>query len=186
MLKTVFDFKLLLLFLLYLTATLVTQGDQLNIGLGHGPQVGPNVDYQENSVVDVNYTFYNSFFGKTDRWEFRVGAGYSYLWTNVEENSHVNVISIPLTLRWYFKESTYFKPYLNATAGPSLMSSKSLGYQEQGSRFIFNDYFGVGTYVGKEKVWELSWSWRHLSNALLFPPNPGFDVPFTFSVGRVF
>ena len=160
--------------------------NQVNVGLGHGPQVGSNVEYQQNSVVDINYTFYHVFFGKTDRWEFRAGAGYSYLWTNIEENSDLHVVSAPLTIRWYFKETTYFKPYLNATAGPSLMSSRYLGLQEQGSRFIFNDYFGVGTYVGKEKVWELSWSWRHLSNALLFPPNPGFDVPFTFSVGRVF
>ena len=69
---------------------------------------------------------------------------------------------------------------------PSIMSDNSLGYQEQGFRFLFSDFFGVGAYVGRDKLWEVSWSWRHLSNAMLFPPNPGFDVPFTFSVGRVF
>jgi hypothetical protein len=160
--------------------------NQVNVGLGHGPQVGPSYDVQSNSIFDINYTFYKVNFGKSKRWEFRGGAGYSYLWTNVDVNSEVHVLSVFPTLRWYFKETTYFKPYLNATAGPSIMSDNSLGYQEQGSRFLFNDFFGVGAYVGRDKLWEISWSWRHLSNALLFPPNPGFDVPFTFSVGRVF
>jgi hypothetical protein len=32
----------------------------------------------------------------------------------------------------------------------------------------------------------LSYTWRHLSNADIFKPNNGFDVPFYFSLGRVF
>lgn len=163
-----------------------TGAGQLNIGLGHGPQIGVNVDVQDNSVFDINYTFYNTFFGEADRWEFRLGAGYSYLWTNVDTHSELHVASVLPTLRWYFKETARFKPYVNMTIGPSLMSDSHLGLQEQGSRFIFNDFFGVGTYFGKEKDWEFSWSWRHLSNALLFAPNPGIDVPFTLSLGRIF
>lgn len=76
--------------------------------------------------------------------------------------------------------------FVHLAAGPSVMSSYNLGYQEQGSKFIFNDYVGIGVQFGQHNEWELSLVWRHLSNADLYKPNNGYDVPFTFILGRVF
>ncbi|MGY5453510.1 acyloxyacyl hydrolase [Agarivorans sp. MS3-6] len=85
-------------------------------------------------------------------------------------------ISVSEKRQWFFQVG----------AGPSVMSSVQLGNQVQGSRFLFNDWIGVGVKFGEEKDWELNMSWRHLSNANLTPPNPGFDVPLTFTLGHKF
>ncbi|WP_221076128.1 acyloxyacyl hydrolase [Agarivorans aestuarii] len=159
---------------------------QLNIGVGYGPQVGANVDRQNNAVFDLSYTFWDRRFGENERWQLLLGVGYSHLVSDVEQNSEVDVYSILPTIRYNLKARDSFDPYFGFTAGPSIMSSNKLGYQEQGSRFLFNDFISFGAYFGENRQWELSFSWRHLSNADLLPPNPGFDVPFSLSLGRKF
>ncbi|MGY5450468.1 acyloxyacyl hydrolase [Agarivorans sp. MS3-6] len=170
----------------FVALSLPVVAGQLNIGLGYGPQVGANVDRQNNAVFDINYTFLQQRFGESKRWEILLGAGYSRLTTDVDVHSKVDVYSVLPTVRYYLDSREGFDPYLGFTAGPSIMSSNRLGYQEQGSTFLFNDFITFGAYFGENRDWELSFSWRHLSNADLLPPNPGFDVPFSVSVGRRF
>ncbi len=90
------------------------------------------------------------------------------------------------SIRYNFEPNESFQTYIGVAAGPSLMTGNQLGYQEQGSHFLFNDYITIGAYLGENKEWEVSWSWRHLSNADMFLPNPGIDVPFSFSLGKRF
>ncbi|MEX0333368.1 acyloxyacyl hydrolase [Vibrio tubiashii] len=159
---------------------------QLNIGIGHGPQAGKYVDAQKNSNLDINYTFQSKRFESNPNVEFRMGVGYSYLTTNIEQNSKLHVVTVLPSIRYNFEPNENFQTYIGVAAGPSLMSGNQLGYQEQGSHFLFNDYITIGAYLGKNKDWEVSWSWRHLSNADMFLPNPGIDVPFSFSLGKRF
>ncbi|GEM78873.1 acyloxyacyl hydrolase [Vibrio superstes] len=159
---------------------------QLNIGLGYGPQVGKNVDRQNNAVFDLSYTFWDQRFGKNENWQLLLGVGYSHLVSDVEQNNKVDVYSVLPTIRYNFTPRDNFDPYIGFTAGPSIMSSNKLGYQEQGSRFLFNDFVSLGAYFGENRQWEVSFAWRHLSNADLYLPNPGFDVPFSISLGRKF
>lgn len=156
------------------------------VGAGHGPQWSNNTVQQNNSVVDLNFFFGEFPLSRSGRSTLLMGLGYSYLWTDEDVNTDNHVISLLPDYRYTFPKYNKIQWFIHVAAGPSIMSSKNLGYQEQGSTFIFNDYIGFGARFGKNDEWEMSYTWRHLSNANLFKPNHGFDVPFYFSLDRVF
>ncbi|MBK1790834.1 acyloxyacyl hydrolase [Persicirhabdus sediminis] len=163
----------------------LANADQWNLGLGYGKQPSANPD-QNNSSFDLSYTFYRTSLFDCDNWEFQLGAGYSYLWTDADINEDLHLFSIKTTLRYYFLERDWIRPFLNVTIAPAYMTEDSLGYRRQGSNFIFDDHFGVGAYFGENKDWEVMFSYRHLSNANLSKPNPGIDIPFNLSIGKKF
>ena len=159
---------------------------RITVGVGHGPQWIEGSSQQHNSVIDVNLFFKEFPIPRLGRSSLLLGLGYSYLWTDADNDRDNHVISLIPAYRYYFEISKKIKMFIHLAAGPSVMSSYNLGEQEQGSKFIFNDYFGFGMRFGQHNEWELSFVWRHLSNADLYQPNNGYDVPFTFMLGRVF
>jgi hypothetical protein len=175
-----------LLWCLALTPAYAENVMRIVVGAGHGPQWSNNTVQQDNSVIDLNFFFLETPIPGLGRSTLLLGLGYSYLWTDADINTDNHVVSLMPAYRYHFPKYKNIQFFIHLAAGPSVMSSKNLGYQEQGSTFIFNDYFGFGARFGKNDEWELSYTWRHLSNANLFKPNPGFDVPFYFSLGRVF
>jgi len=64
--------------------------------------------------------------------------------------------SVNPTLRYYLYEAEHFKPYVFVTTGFSYLTEKQLGDQLLGGYFAFNDFFGAGTYVGRERRWSVS------------------------------
>ena len=156
------------------------------VGAGHGPQWSNRTVQQNNSVIDLNFFFAEFPIRRLGPSTLLVGVGYSYLWTDEAINTDNHVFSLLPAYRYTFPEFKGIQWFIHLASGPSIMSSKNLGQQEQGSKFIFNNYIGFGARFGKNDEWELSYTWRHLSNANLFKPNNGFDVPFYFSLGRVF
>jgi len=157
-------------------------GGELLVGGGYGEQVGRTDFDQHNAVVDVIYEFY-----EIDKNDFRLslGVGVSQLWNDFDDET-VLIGSMLPTLRFFFGESTRFKPYAFVTTGFSYMTEPGLGHQLLGGYFAFNDFFGVGSYIGPERKWSAGICWRHISNADLFQPNDGIDVPFYMLVGRRF
>lgn len=159
---------------------------RLHLGLGYGPQFRDNESSQHNFVADIYWFFYEHPFGQAQRTRLLLGAGYSYLRTDADINQDVHVATLLPALQFDLVRREHYQLYLMLAAGPSIMSADSLGEQVQGSRFIFNDFIGAGVRFGRDFDWEAAWTWRHLSNADLAKPNPGFDVPFTFSITRRF
>jgi hypothetical protein len=156
------------------------------VGAGYGPQWSNNTVQQNNSVIDLNFFFAELPIPRLGPSTLLMGLGYSYLWTDEAINTDNHVVSLLPAYRYTFPEFKGIQWFIHVASGPSIMSSKNLGQQEQGSKFIFNNYIGIGARFGKKHQWELSYTWRHLSNADIFKPNNGFDVPFYFSLGRVF
>ena len=174
--------KVLLLFAL--SAPLESLGGQFNIGAGYGPQSLDNWDSQKNGVVDLSYTFLES--KNRSGWQFLCGAGYSYVFTDADQNKDVHIFSVLPSVRYNLNKRGTITPFLEVTIGPSYMSDDQLGDREQGSQFTFNDFFSIGIRFGREEEWEFRYSWRHLSNGDMFKPNPGCDIPFSFHIGKHF
>lgn len=158
------------------------RGDELLIGTGYGKQSGNPLVSQNNAVIDVIYDFYGT---RWKEWGLSLGAGASWLW-NDQDKHEVFITSLVPTLRWYFQESDSLRPYLFASTGFAYMTEPRLGGQVLGGYFAFNDFFGLGTYCGHELKWNVSVCWRHISNAGLFDPNDGIDIPLCVMVGRTF
>lgn len=80
--------------------------------------------------------------------------------------------------------SSSFRVFGEYSAGnPTLLQHKEIGDLKFGSRFTFEDHLAVGAQI---RDFEMSASIPHYSNANLFPPNPGFDVPVIVHFGYRF
>ncbi|QBG48844.1 acyloxyacyl hydrolase [Verrucomicrobia bacterium S94] len=159
----------------------VDAGGGLYFGVGAGPQGGTLTEPdQYNAVVDLGYMFYSK---EWTRVEFDLGAGVTWLGSN-EHKDAVYAFSIIPALRLYFWNTASFRTYVMAAAGPTYLTESYLGNMELGGYFAFNDFVGVGVRFGEEEKWNATLGWRHISNAGLFRPNRGFDVPVYFLLGK--
>jgi len=177
--------RLLIAIMLYGLCCATAWAGAVFVGGGYGPQSLLNLDGQYNGIVDVSCMFWETR-PSDNGLQWFCGAGYTYMFTDASIHEKVHVLSVLPSMRRYLKPRGNFHPFLEVTIGPSYMSERFLGSREQGSHFIFNDFFTIGTSWGDEGQWEFKYSWRHLSNGNLFQPNPGWDVPFSFQLGRRF
>lgn len=168
---------LLLVFHGWAEPALAEKGE-LMVGFGYGGQI--HAPPQNNAVIDLLYDFCSYNRGN---WQLSGGVGISWLWDDFDHDE-VLVGSVYPSLRYYLGETERFKYYAFITTGFSYMTEPGLGQQVLGGNFAFNDSVGVGTYVGRERLWSVAFCWRHLSNAGLYTPNEGIDIPFCLLVGR--
>jgi hypothetical protein len=71
-------------------------------------------------------------------------------------------------------------------AGPAFISKVTIDGEETGRHFTFQDFMGLGLYLGRERRLNVELGIAHYSNGNLFPRNAGVSVPLTVSVGRTF
>ncbi len=155
---------------------------ELYLGGGYGTQFGVEEVSQDNGSADLILDFYAVDW---KAFRFSLGLGYSYLWTDLVAHD-VNVWGVVPSARFYFSRKMKYQPFIFAASGLSYLSETRLGNQDLGGHFAFNDFFGIGIHLGHGQQWTLGYCWRHVSNAGLFKPNDGFDIPVHFLVSRTF
>ncbi len=162
---------------------------ELILAIGGGQQLDSD---QENKTVGLDYSFYEM--RRSARQTLTVGVSYTYLETNFGSNEDLYAISVypqltllPDATSWvnrHVPDGT--TPYFFVRAlGPTYISGRRFGEREQSEHFTFQAQVGIGvrfaTRSGRES--SLSISWKHFSNANLFPDNDGFDLPIVVSFG---
>ena len=166
-----------------------TAADELILAIGGGQQLDSD---QENKTVGLDYGFYE--LQRSARQMINVGVSYTYLGTNFGSGEALHAISFypQLTLfpdadSWIGRNVPHgSRPYFFVRAlGPTYISETHFGDREQSEHFTFQAQVGFGvrfaTRSGRES--SLSISWKHFSNANLFPDNDGFDLPIVVSFG---
>ncbi len=89
--------------------------------------------------------------------------------------------------RFWIYHNKFLTPYIvHSIAGLTLLSQSHFSTKDLGSRFLFQDFLGIGAALGNEKNLFVEISFWHYSNGNIFPVNPGFDVPIVLSVGLGF
>lgn len=150
----------------------------MNMGGGSQPHA-----IQSNNTAGADFSFWRH--ERSYRQEILIGVGYTYLSTNTPDNSVVRILSFYPQLNLYAPERNGILPFFFVRAlGPSYLSSRQFGDREQGRRVAFQAQVGAGLLIGDQKEWLVSISYKHFSNANLFNPNDGFDIPVLISIGR--
>jgi hypothetical protein len=89
--------------------------------------------------------------------------------------------------RFTFIRTNPVDVYFNySVAGPTYISEISIDSLQIGKRFTFQDFMGLGCYVGKKRMINLELRIAHYSNGNLFPKNEGVMIPLTFNAGVAF
>lgn len=114
------------------------------------------------------------------------GASFSYYVSN-EDSDKFWTLSLFPVLRFTV---VHFKPldiYLNySVAGPTYISKSDIDGYETGPKFTFQDFMGMGLYIGKDRRINAEVRIAHYSNGNLFPENEGVKIPLTFNLGYTF
>jgi hypothetical protein len=82
------------------------------------------------------------------------------------------------------KSADFYFAY--ALAGPTYIGRTRLDGLDTGRHFTFQDFMGVGLFLGARRHLNLNLKLNHYSNGNIFPQNAAVMIPLTFGVGYTF
>lgn len=114
------------------------------------------------------------------------GATFGYWQTQLMDQDFVTLAVFPL-FRFTLLRTKPADFYFNySLAGPSYISRLNISGRETGPHFTFQDYMGIGGFIGKERNLNFETRIGHYSNGNIFPENEGVKIPLTFNLGYTF
>jgi hypothetical protein len=162
------------------------------LNAGGGPQPGGD---QVNRSAGFDFVVYAHDFSA--RKSIEIGISYTWLGTDTDFNSSMYAVSIYPQLTfyptatsrirdWFPQHSTPF--FFVRALGPGYISSNTLGERRQAQHFAFQAQFGAGLIWPLDGERELitAISLKHFSNANLFDPNDGIDLPLMLNLAMRF
>ncbi len=108
-------------------------------------------------------------------------------WKSRENGERFTSLSAFPLFRFTLIRSKPLDVYLNySLAGPTTLSRVTIDGWDTGSHFTFQDFMGLGAYVGEGRRLNAEARIGHYSNGNLFPRNAGVAIPLTFNLGYTF
>ncbi len=135
---------------------------------------GVTLDYQRN------------VFHTRTRFAFDVGGSAS-LWKSNERKEVFRTLSVYPLLRFMVHRTARAEYYVDySLAGPTYLSPVVLDGRNTGVRFTFQDFMGVGAFIGRRHRLNIEIGIKHYSNGNIFTHNAAVKIPLTLTVGRTF
>jgi hypothetical protein len=165
---------------------------ELTSGVGYGVNnflsrtvpvfYGGNVEVDRGFAVHYDQNLFHS------RTRFSIDAGLSAgTWRSRDNRDRFWTLSIYPLLRLTFLRTTPFDLYAQySLAGPSFISRAVIDNRGTGRRFTFQDFVGIGAFVGKRRNLSVGLKINHYSNGNLFTENAGVKIPLTLTWGFAF
>ena len=138
----------------------------------------------QHSVVNVQY-HRNVFYTKRI---FALDFGVSYgQWTSDRNGDTFRTFSVFPVMRFTVVRSRPADFYaLYSVAGPTYISRTVIDGLDTGSHFTFQDFMGIGMFMGARRQFNAEINLNHYSNGNIQLKNAGVKVPLTFKVGYGF
>jgi hypothetical protein len=141
-------------------------------------------DTQVASGFSLNYE--RNVFHTRRTFSLDWGGGAS-IWKTRREEQIFATASLYPVFRFTAIRTSPFDLYFNySLAGPTFISRTVIDGEETGRQFTFQDFMGLGAFIGRGKSTKVEIRISHYSNGNLFPRNAGVTVPITVIVGRSF
>ena len=115
-----------------------------------------------------------------------VGASAGFYKTRQNDDRFVTLSVYPL-FRFTFVRTRLADMYFAySLAGPTYISKILLDGLDTGRHFTFQDFMGLGWFIGQGRNLNAGVKINHYSNGNIFTQNAGVKIPLTFSVGYAF
>ena len=115
-----------------------------------------------------------------------VGASAGFYNTR-ENNDRFYTLSVYPLFRFTFLRARLADMYFAySLAGPTYISKIVLDDLNTGRHFTFQDFMGIGWFVGRSRNLNIGVKINHYSNGNIFTQNAGVKIPLTFSLGYAF
>ena len=142
---------------------------------------GGDVETRRGFTLDYQRNVYHSSMFAVD-----FGASASY-WKSQGEKDIFRTASVYPLLRFFVvhtESADYYASY--SIAGPTYISAVIIDGRDTGDHFTFQDFIGVGAFMGKARRLNAELGLKHFSNGNIFPNNPGIKIPLTLTLGLTF
>jgi lipid A 3-O-deacylase PagL len=115
-----------------------------------------------------------------------VGASAGFYKTRQNNDRFFTLSAYPL-FRFTFVRVRHADMYFAySLAGPTYISKIVLDRLDTGRHFTFQDFMGIGWFVGRERNLNIGLKINHYSNGNIFTQNAGVKIPLTFSIGYAY
>jgi hypothetical protein len=117
---------------------------------------------------------------------FDLGTSASY-WSSSDKGDRFVTLSVYPLLRFTVLRTKPADLYFcYSFAGPTYVSRDVIDARDTGNNFTFQDFMGVGVFLGKERHVSAGIKINHYSNGNIFTANAGIKVPLTVGLGFTF
>ena len=141
-------------------------------------------DVRVKQGISLNYQ--HNIFHSRKVFSFDWGVNASY-WMSEKNEDKFGTISLFPLLRFTAFRSKKADIYFNySVAGPTYISRIITDDLNTGRHFTFQDFMGMGAFIGSHKTLNAEIRIMHYSNGNIFPENVGYMIPLTFNVGYCF
>jgi opacity protein-like surface antigen len=115
-----------------------------------------------------------------------VGASASW-WTSRGDDADFATLSVyPLFRLTPIRTGAADLYFFYSLAGPTWISRSVIDGRDTGGSFTFQDFMGVGAFLGTTRRLSVALKINHYSNGNLVPDNAGLKVPLTVALGITF
>jgi hypothetical protein len=134
----------------------------------------------------VTLHYQRNIFHTRKVFSFDLGASASWWQSDINKNEFFTAAMFP-QFRFTVMRSKPVDVYFNySLAGPAYISKTSIDGKNTGKHFTFQDFMGMGGFMGKKRKLNAELRIAHYSNGNIFPFNEGVKVPMTFNLGWAF
>ena len=117
---------------------------------------------------------------------FDVGAS-AGSWKSRDNSEWFHTLSVYPLFRFTLLRTRPADMYVAySLAGPTYMSKSIVDNLPTGNAFTFQDFMGMGFFLGPERRFNVGVKINHYSNGNIFVDNAGVKIPYTFNVGYTF
>jgi opacity protein-like surface antigen len=143
---------------------------------------GGNVQTRRGFTLDYE----RNVFHTKERFAFDLGASASYWISNGQREIFRTVSAYPL-FRFFLARTEPADVYFSySLAGPTFLSTQVIDGRDTGAQFTFQDFMGVGGFLGKTRRINAEIGIKHYSNGNIFTTNAAIKVPLSLSLGVTF
>jgi opacity protein-like surface antigen len=143
---------------------------------------GGNVETREGFTLDYE----RNVFHTKKRFAFDLGASASY-WTSNARGEIFRTLSVYPLFRFFLVRTQPADLYFGySLAGPTFLAQTVLDGRETGEHFTFQDFMGVGAFLGKTRRMNAEIGIKHYSNGNIFTSNASIKIPLTLTLGLTF
>ena len=115
-----------------------------------------------------------------------VGASAGF-WKSRDQGEWFQTLSVyPLFRFTFLRTRTTDVYFAYSLAGPTYMSKSVVDGRATGNAFTFQDFMGLGLFLGPNRRVNVGVKINHYSNGNIFTQNAGVKIPLTISVGYAF
>ena len=160
------------------------------LGFGANNFVSKTVPIFWGGAVEVRHSafalhYVRNLFHSKKLFSFDAGVSYGR-WTSEGRQGFQTFSAYPL-MRFTFLRRRVADAYLSySLAGPSYISRTVIDGLDTGSHFTFQDFMGLGAFIGRTRHLNVEIGINHYSNGNLFSENAGVKIPLTLKLGYAF